>query len=266
MLSGGMMSRQGFAAAAPRWWTVRLIGLAVAALPLLAAAAAAQAPMTYGRCMAMSRSDPTAAFDAAVSWRGLGGGEAAEHCAAAALVGMGETAEGARRLEDLAQRLRAGAPVRAELLAQAAQAWLAAGDIGRAENVLNAAIGLAPKDASLYVDRAAVRAQRQDYEAAADDLDQAIAFDPYDVDALALRASARRRLGDTEGALWDAEEALRADSGSTAALLERGILRRAGGDIAGARQDWLRILQIAPDGPAGDAARAEIEQLDVRRK
>lgn len=244
--------------------TIRLASLMLVVLPLLPIGAKADVPMTYARCMALTRSDPNAAFDAAVSWKGLGGGDAAEHCAAAALIGLGEPAQGAGRLEDLAQRLRADASVRAELLAQAAQGWLLANNVERAENVLNAAIGLAPKNGALYVDRASVRAQRKDYEAAADDLDEAIALDPYDVDALALRASARRHLDDNEGALWDAEEALRIDANSTAALLERGILRHASGDNAGARQDWLRILQVSPDGPVGDAARAEIEKLDVR--
>ncbi len=241
----------------------RLVIVALAAWPT--GAAAGEPPMSYSRCMALTRSDPDAAFGAAVNWRGMGGGEAAEHCTGVALIGMGEHAEGARRLEELAQRLRAVAPIRAELLAQAAQGWLLASNIARAESVLDAAIGLSPHNGTLFVDRAAVRAQRQDYEAAADDLDQAIALDPYDVDALALRASARRRLGDAEGALWDAEEALRIDADSTAALLERGMLRRAAGDTGGARQDWLSILRIAPTGPVGDAARAEIEKLDVRR-
>ncbi len=247
------------------WKKIYLAALALTGMAALSApATAAEPPMTYSRCMALARSDPEAAFDAAVNWRGLGGGEAAEHCTGVALIGMGEHAEGARRLEDLAQRLHAGPPVRAELLAQAAQGWLLASNLGRAESVLNAAIGLAPENGTLYVDRAAVRAQRQDYEAAADDLDRAIAIDPYDVDALALRASARRRLGDIEGALWDAEEALHIDANSTAALLERGLLRHAAGDGAGARQDWLGILRIAPNSPDGDAARAEIEKLDVR--
>jgi tetratricopeptide (TPR) repeat protein len=247
----------------PARTTICLAALVLAALPLLPTSGRADTPMTYARCMAMVRSKPDAAFDAAVSWQGLGGGDAAEHCAGAALIGMGEHAEGARRLEALAQRLHADSSVRAELLAQAAQGWLLDNDIERAESVLNAAIGLAPKDGQLYVDRASVRAQRKDYEAAADDLDEAIALDPYDADALALRASARRQLNDKEGALWDAEEALRVDGNNTAALLERGILRQTDGDSAGARQDWLKILQVSPDGPVGDAARAEIEKLDV---
>ena len=47
-------------------------------------------------------------------------------------------------------------------------------------------------------------------------------------------------------------------------LLERGILRRLAGDEAGARDDWLKVLALAPEGPAAVDARANLERLDVR--
>jgi len=46
--------------------------------------------------------------------------------------------------------------------------------------------------------------------------------------------------------------------------LERGILRRLKGDDAGARADWLMVLSLAPDGPASDAARTNLEKMDVK--
>ena len=38
----------------------------------------------YARCMGLAPSDPNDAFEMATAWKGLGGGDAAEHCAASA--------------------------------------------------------------------------------------------------------------------------------------------------------------------------------------
>ncbi|MCC7016286.1 MAG: tetratricopeptide repeat protein [Rhodospirillales bacterium] len=217
----------------------------------------------YRACMAKARAAPQAAFDDALAWTGLGGGQAARHCLAAALIGLGQHAEGARRLEALAQETRDPA-MRAELLAQAAQGWLLAGDAVRADDVLTAAIRIAPADAELLIDRAGARAQLGRYGEAAEDLTAALARTPRRADALALRAGARRFIEDAEGALADAEAALALDPALPEALLERGILRRLKGDEAGARADWLKILVVAPAGLAADAARKNLELMDVK--
>ena len=247
---------------APRLY---LILVAVALAPLAPAVAQSElAPeQRYRACMARARDAPQAAFDDAIAWTGLGGGQAARHCLAAALIGLGQHAEGARRLEGLAQESRETA-MRAELLAQAAQAWLLAGDGARADDVLTAAIRIAPDDAELLIDRAGARAQLNRYSEAAEDLTAALAQAPGRADALALRAGARRFQGDTDGALTDAEAALALDPALPEALLERGILRRLKNDEAGARADWLKILVVAPAGAAADAARKNLEMLDVK--
>jgi hypothetical protein len=49
-------------------------------------------------------------------------------------------------------------------------------------------------------------------------------------------------------------------------LLERGILRRLKGDDKGARADWLKILATAPSGAAADAARKNLELMDVKER
>jgi Flp pilus assembly protein TadD len=43
----------------------------------------------------------------------------------------------------------------------------------------------------------------------------------------------------------------------------RGILYRQRGRIAEARQDWLKVLQLAPASEEARTARANIEKLDV---
>ena len=81
-----------------------------------------------------------------------------------------------------------------------------------------------------------------------------------------FRASARRRLGDVEGAEADVERALALDVNHPDGLVERGILRRLRGDDDGARRDWLRVLGLAADGPLAEAARANIEKMDVKAR
>jgi hypothetical protein len=48
------------------------------------------------------------------------------------------------------------------------------------------------------------------------------------------------------------------------AWLERGILNRLKGDVPAARRDFLQVLVLDPDGPAGDAARANIERMELK--
>jgi tetratricopeptide (TPR) repeat protein len=80
---------------------------------------------------------------------------------------------------------------------------------------------------------------------------------------LAYRAAAQRYLGDYDEALIDAESAVRVDPKHIGALLERGNLYRMKKRLPEARQDWLRILEIDPDSAAADAARLNIEHMDV---
>ena len=235
-------------------------------VPAFAPAANDESPEAHYRaCMAKARLAPDAAFDDAVAWTGLGGGAPARHCLAVALIGLGQHAEGARRLEALAQDTYE-APMRAELLAQAAQGWLLAGDAARADDVLTAALRVAPENAELLIDRAGARAALKRYGEAAADLTEALARDPRRADALALRAGARRFLDDIEGALADAEAALALDPSLPEALLERGILRRIKGDDNGARADWRAILAAASTGAAAEAARKNLERMDVKER
>lgn len=241
----------------------RLFAVALATLPCLAEAAPPTV-QTYEDCMALVRRSPEPAFEAALAWRTLGGGQAADHCIASALNAMGQHAGAARRLEDLAQSLHGGAADKAEILGQAAQAWMLADEPDRAIQVLDAALNLDPTNAELFIDRAQAHAAKQAYQPALNDLNLALSLDPRDVDALVFRANARRYLGDLAGARTDAEAALRLDPGNPEGLLERGTLKRLGGDKAGARADWIRVLTEAPETAAARNAQHNIEMLDVR--
>ncbi|MEX2449870.1 MAG: tetratricopeptide repeat protein [Rhodospirillales bacterium] len=243
----------------------------MAVMAMLGGPAAAQHPPDqhnqekYSLCMALSKSNPDAAFDMALAWQDFGGGEPAGHCVAAALVGLEIYDEAARRFEALAQASRAEPAIRAGIFAHAAQAWLLDGNLKRAESILDGALKLQPADPGLLTDRAVVRAERKNFPKAIEDLDAAIKLDPERAEAYVYRASARRQLEQLEAAEADSNRALRLDPGHLGGLLERGILRRLRGDAAGARADWLKILELASDSAAAQSARGNLEQMDVKK-
>jgi len=237
----------------------------IAAVPPLTAAWAEEVDhrSEYAECMDLVRENPEKAFSKAIAWRDLGGGEAAEHCTATALIGLGIYEHGARRLEILAETIMADAQMKAGILSQASQAWLLAGDAARAEAVATTALNLTPGDPALFVDRAQAKAARQDYAGAVGDLDRALSLDATSADAFVFRGSANRILGEFDAARADIGRALAIDPRHLDALFERGILKRLGGDTAGARSDWLSVLSIDPLSAAAEGARANLEKMDV---
>ena len=64
----------------------------------------------------------------------------------------------------------------------------------------------------------------------------------------------------------DIDAVLAARPDNPDALLERGLIRKALGDRDDARADWLTVLEIAVEGPLTDAARRNIEQMDVQKR
>ena len=218
---------------------------------------------TYERCMKLARENPGAAKELAEGWRARGGAHPAEHCHAVALLGLQQYKPAATRLEKLAAAMvSAPVPLRAGVLAQAAQAWLLAGDPGRAYADAGAALTLRPDDPDLLLDRAEAAGAAGWFDKAVADLDRVLKQEPSRVDALVYRASAYRELDRLDPALADVEQALKLAPNSVPALLERGNIRRLKGDRDGARQDWLRVAALAPGSAAETAARANLGHLD----
>ena len=156
--------------------------------------------------------------------------------------------------------------LRADVLGQAGQAWLQAGEPGRARAALDTALGLDPDNPELLIDRALAQAAVGAYWEAVDDLNLAIEYAPTRSDAYAFRAAAYRYLDILDLASDDVERALALAPDDPVILLERGNIRRLGGDDAGARQDWLRILTETPGSPAAEAAQANLERLDGKQE
>ena len=206
------------------------------------------------RCFGLLRTDPDAALALAAAWERQGGGEGAQHCAALAVLATGDVTRAAEQLEQLATRSRASASARAAVFAQAAQAWLMAGEAQRTFAATTRALALTPDDVELLIDRAIALGTIGRHGEAVADLDRALASDPQRPDALVFRAAAWRQLDRADPARRDIERALALDPDNAEALLERGILRQLAGDTEGARMDWERAIELAPHSTAADLA------------
>jgi tetratricopeptide (TPR) repeat protein len=217
---------------------------------------------TYAYCMKLAKVNAAAAHHLAEEWSRRGGAHPADHCAAVALIEMGRYREAATRLETLSQAMtKAPAPLRAEVLDQAGQAWLLAGDPAHAYATAREAVALQPADPELRLDRAEAAASAGYFDQAIGDLDIILKGDPNRADALIYRASAYRAVDRLDAALADIDAALTRAPDSAPALLERGNIRRLMGNVDGARRDWQRVGEIAPGTQADIAARANLERL-----
>ncbi len=219
----------------------------------------------YLDCMILARAAPAEGFDSALGWATVGGGGGARHCAAVGLIGLGQYRDAAQRLERLAADLRSeNLALSLDVLVQAGQAWLLAGETARAHTVQSAALDIDPDDVELLLDRSITLATAKNYWAAVDDLNRALELAPGRPELLILRASAYRILDALELAREDIAVALTRAPNNPDALLERGILRRLAGDETGARADWLRVIGLTEGTPTAAAARSIIENLDAK--
>ncbi len=233
----------------------------VGAAPALALDNQAQ----YQACMVLVERDPGGALDSAIEWEKQGGGDAARHCKALALIRTGDVEGGALELERVAEQMpQVKAPLAAQLFAQAGQAWIKAGNPQRALYAQNQGLKLNPKDPDLLVDRALTYGSSGMYFEALDDLNVAVDLRPDDPDIYAMRAAAYRQLENPDLAEDNVEQALKLSPSHPGALLERGYLRRAKGDLVGARSDWLTVIQVMPGTDIASEAQHNIEKLDIK--
>ncbi len=217
----------------------------------------------YEHCMDMMASDPSGALAFAEAWVATGGGDSAQHCQALAQVELGDPGVGAELLDRVAQTSAAPALSRAAVFGQADQAWMMAGDAGRAYASATLALTLSPDDPDLLIDRAVAAATLGRFREVTDDLDRALELEPRRVDALVYRAAAQRHLEHLDLASDDLARAFSLDPDDPDALLERGIDRQRAGDLTGARADWERATALAPDTPTGDLAQQDLSLLEA---
>lgn len=208
----------------------------------------------YSECMALARREPLRALPAAEKWMGEGGGLGARHCVAIAMFESGKHVQAATQLEAIARDMGQERPgLRAELYAQAGQAWMEAGQAENAAAAQSKALALKSDDPDLWIDRGLSYAAMRAWPRAISDFDRAIALRPRDVETIILRAASWRSAGNASKALGDAQFALKIAPEHSEALLERGFAYLALGDRKAAEADFNKVLLLVP--PGSDAAR-----------
>ncbi|MDI1282791.1 MAG: tetratricopeptide repeat protein [Reyranella sp.] len=217
--------------------------------------------LRYTECMKLARREPLRALPMAEKWNAEGGGLGARHCVAVAMFQAGKYSQAGAQFEAIARDMGQDRPgLRAELWAQAGQAWLEGGQAEKAAEAQSRALDLKSNDADLWIDRALSYAAMSQWPRAISDLDQALRLRPDDVELLVLRAAAWRNARKPSQAMADVVRALRIAPDHTEALLERGFINLAQGNRGQANDDFNRVLRIVP--PGSDAARRAQAGLD----
>jgi tetratricopeptide (TPR) repeat protein len=202
-------------------------------LPLLAMLAAAETvDPRYADCVELVNADLDLGRIAAQQWVGEGGGAEARHCLAVAELKAGFPKLAALRLEEIAQRNDAGDDyVRARLLSQAAQAWLAADEPQQAGRALDQALALAPDSPELYLTAAKVYAAQERWQDVITAVNTAEQGEFVSAETFVLRGRARFVVGAYETAASDVVAALSHDPVNIDALVLRGELAQVGVSI-----------------------------------
>ncbi len=202
-------------------------------LPLLAMLASAETvDPRYADCVELVNADLDLGRIAAQQWVGEGGGAEARHCLAVADLKAGFPKLAALRLEEIAQRNDAGDDyVRARLIAQAAQAWLAASEPQQAEKAIDQALALVPDSAELYLTAAKVYAAQERWQDVITAVNTAEKGEFVSAETFVLRGRGRFVVGAYEAAANDVVNALSLDPVNVDALVLRGELAQAGVSI-----------------------------------
>jgi predicted Zn-dependent protease len=192
----------------------------------------ASAGARHQECVRLIVEDLAEGRDGAQRWALEGGGAAAQHCLAIADLAAGFPKLAAIRLTEIAGRPDAGdETTRARVLAEAALAWLEAGDAAEAEKAIMDAKARAPSLKELDFVLAKVFAAGNRWQAAADAVTAAEKNKVTSAEAYVIRARAYRALGRDPDAAEDVVSALTLDPFNIDALTLRGELRQAGIEI-----------------------------------
>ncbi|MBO6504642.1 MAG: tetratricopeptide repeat protein [Kordiimonadaceae bacterium] len=237
----------------------------------------------YGKCVDTAERAPDRGINLALEWQLEGGGVPARHCEALGLFFAGEYSEAAIRLENLADDMRIGrgmplrgderstatASMLADTYRQAANAWLKGDELERAEAAIGQALALVPEKSaledSIREDHAYIAAAEGDYQLALEELDFVYRRNRQRTDLLLFIASAARALENYAQAETSLNQYIEAFPSDPSAFLELGNLKDATGDRTAARSAWLKVLSISEVGPDADAARANLERIDVAK-
>jgi regulator of sirC expression with transglutaminase-like and TPR domain len=206
-------------------------------LAFLLAASATASSAAFGQtseadrlqaCIDKIDRDAAEAYQDGLTWLATGNRPAARQCTAMALIALGQEAEGAARLEALANAPDGGSlEQRSVYLAQSGNAWLLARMPDAAVVTLTNALKLRPRDADLRKDRARAYMMLKKWPEAGKDLDVAIELSPGDAEGMRLRALTLLKMERYRDAWSDVEAALRQAPKDVDAAVLRGDIREA---------------------------------------
>ena len=180
------------------------------------------------QCITQIDKDAEVAYQDGLSWLARGNRPAARHCTALALIALGQEAEGAARLEELANAPDAGGiEERGVYLAQSGNAWLMAGMPDSAIITLTNALKLRPDDGELYKDRARAYVLLKKWNEAGTDLDSAIQLSAGNAEAFRLRGHVLMKLNRLDEAWKDVQVAMRLAPQDVNVIVLRGDVREA---------------------------------------
>ena len=235
---------------------------------LLALAAAVQAapaaPVTSPEAgVALVKSAPEKAIEAASVWRVAGGGLSARHCLGLAYAAAERWAPAATAFEQAAAEAETAKDARrADFWAQAGNAWLAAGDPAQAKRALDSALvaGSASEElrGEVHLDRARAAVALGDMAGARSDIDQALKLVPADPFAWLLSSALAIREEKVARAQADIAKASQLAPNDPDVLLQAGTVAGITGEVEEARTLYARAAKAAPDSPAGQAAAAAL--------
>lgn len=198
---------------------------------LLATAPAAFAQTEQERleqCVNQIDKDAEVAYQDGLTWMAKGNRPAARHCTALALIALGQEAEGAARLEELANAPDAGSlEERGLYLTQSGNAWLLADMPDAAIVTLTNALKLLPNDGELYKDRARAYLKLGKLQEAGFDLDAAIQRSAGNAEAYRMRGYVLMKSNRLADAWKDVETAMRLAPKDIDVLVLRGDVREA---------------------------------------
>jgi tetratricopeptide (TPR) repeat protein len=232
------------------------------ALAALQAAPAASAT-TPDSCAALVKSAPEKAIETANAWRAAGGGVSARMCLGLGYVALERWAPAATAFEQAAADAETAKDGRrADLLVQAGNAHLAAGDAAAAKRLLDSALvaGIASPElrGEVHLDRARAAVALGDLAGARADIDQATRLVPSDPAAWLLSSALALREEKVARAQADIAKAIGIAPNDADVLLQAGTVAGISGEVEEARTLYARAAKAAPDSPAGKAAAAAL--------
>ena len=232
---------------------------------LLALAAAAQAPVPPSEeaCAALVKAAPEQAIAMAGDWRLKGGGIKARICLGLAYAKLERWAPAATAFEQAAIEAETTKdPGRADFWAQSGNSWLAAGDPAKARKAFDAALAIPSLAAELrgevHLDRARTAVAAGDIVSARADIDQGLKLVPADPFAWYLSSALALREERLARAKEDIAKAVSLAADDADILLQAGTVAGVTGEVVAAQSFYERAARLAPDSPAGKAAKAAL--------